>query len=250
MRGEVSLRSALRAPTSRLRSSPPQKSPPPGTARRAGTDWLTLTKNQDTATARVEPMRPRENASRLSECLCPEVHHRCSVAGATGRGPQGAISVAARSAALGSAREARFQNRLRPACLSVTNEVSEASSGRDPRASTAAESARSADRHSMSPLRAPARGACRAEPTHANARGACAALGLQCWEDVFMSPITDKPQMAWETAGRCAPAAATHADKRRLPGRPSPPWPTTRWPDRRSKTRRTRPTPPTLRTGQ
>ncbi len=41
----------------------------------------------------------------------------------------------------------------RPACLSIVSAANDASSGRDFKASTTAESARSADRHSMSPLR-------------------------------------------------------------------------------------------------
>ncbi len=55
----------------------------------------------------------------------------------------------------------------RRACLSVANEVSAASSRRDAEPSSTVESARSADRPSMSPRQAPPGAACRAAPTYA-----------------------------------------------------------------------------------
>ncbi len=68
-----------------------------------------------------------------------------------GRYPVGATCGAARSGAPRSARAARSSTLTRRDCSSATNEVSEASFAARPRPSSAAESARRADRHSRSP---------------------------------------------------------------------------------------------------
>ena len=85
-----------------------------------------------------------------------------------GRYPGWATCGAARSAAPGSARAARFVHLTRRDCPSATNEVSAASFAARPGASIAAESARSGDRHSRSPPRVPP-----AAPrtTHASTQG-------------------------------------------------------------------------------
>jgi hypothetical protein len=71
------------------------------------------------------------------------------------RCPLGAHCGAARSAVLGSARAARFVNILGAACLNAASKASEVSSAPESKASIAAESQRSGDRHAVSPQRAP-----------------------------------------------------------------------------------------------
>ena len=67
----------------------------------------------------------------------------------------GAISAAARSAGLGSARAARFVNILAASVRTQRPQGAERVTRLDPKPSTTAESARSDDRRSMSPCRAP-----------------------------------------------------------------------------------------------
>ena len=75
---------------------------------------------------------------------------------APGGGPAGAISGATSSAGLESARASAHPHLTLRACLSVVSAANEASSRRDSRPSSTVQSARSADRPSMSPRRAPA----------------------------------------------------------------------------------------------
>jgi hypothetical protein len=90
------------------------------------------------------------------------------------RCPLGAHCGAARSAVLGSVSEANFVNILAAACLNVASKASAVSSAAEPKASIAAESERSGDRHAVSPQRAPpaaTRASCKSERSATSTEG-------------------------------------------------------------------------------
>ncbi len=166
-RGESDCGSALRAPTRELRSSPPQKSPPPGAACRATTDWFSAKRTRG-ETGRACQVRLRSSPEVLGvagkRLVCNARHEG---GGAAGGYPRGRF-LGRRGAQPWSRRAQRVSYiKLRRVCLSAVSAANEASSRRDSEASTAAGSERSADRSSMSPRRVPP-----AAPTRTTARTA------------------------------------------------------------------------------
>ncbi len=154
--GRVSGGCALRAPTSRLCSAPPQKSPLAGNACRAAT----------VGSHAANTSKRAQSGITMRECVFVliEETQRCPRGRWHPAGPGGCDFWGDEQRRPGVGARGALRCLTRRACLSVTSEASAASSRRDSRSSSAAESVRSADRPSMSARRAQPGATCRARP--------------------------------------------------------------------------------------